>query len=405
MNERTRVVILGRLGLMAAGLLLAATAAVNAMSNAKPELAPPVAFALSVRDQLRLRALDKAFIANQLRYADPAQARAVARKALEDEPLNARAIRMLAFVEEPKARSNEALSLLELAHRISRHEKVTELALMDAAVRRSDARAAVSQLDILLRRTPEGQPTVFPLLTRSLGEPLVQQEVSRHLIERSPWVRDFITFASTTGQQPGLAAEIVIGAKGKVDPDDLELITPPLLTRLVEAREFVRALRIFDLARGDRRIITRGEMTSRSTDGRFGLLAWAPVSEGSRSADFSPPRPNGARSLTVYGAPGARGLVASKILALAPGMHTLTQETVAQSGNADNQVRWQLRCAARAGQTPFWIGKSINLSGQIKSQERFAVPADCPFQDLTLLIKSSTQGQGIDLQIDSFTIN
>ena len=387
-----------------AGLGLAGAAGANAIGNAPVTYMPALAFAFRDDSELQLRAVDLSFQAER-RFPDARKASEIARQALREEPLNSRPLRILAYAEPGGAQSKRGQTLVELAERVSRRDGLTELALMETAVRRGDAKTALHHFDVMLRAHPQGQEAVFPLLSRALVAPEIREEITRHLIARSPWLRDFITFASTTGQEPGLTAEFVLAAGGKISRDDVDVVAPALLTRLVEAREFDRAVRLLALMGGDRAIVTKGTITTRSADPRFGYLAWQTVSEGNRSANLTGADKQGKEGLAIYGSSGAAGEVASKILALPAGRHILSQRIDLRSGAPVDTAQWQLLCASVNGAAPFWTSENLVTSRSNGSKQSFSVPAGCRYQKLVLFVRAASQGQGIDLTVEEFAID
>jgi len=392
-----------RVAFVGAGIALAAAAGANAIDNAPLAQMPAAAVALRSDSDVEMLALDQKFLVDR-RYAEPTEARALARQVLRQDPLDARAIRVLAYAQDGGQRSEQGQRLARLAHKVSRREDLAEMALMEAAVLRNDAPAALSHFDIFMRVNPQGQAAVFPLLSRALTVPDIRREISRHLIGRSPWARDFVSFASSEGGQPALTADMVLAAGDKADPADLEVFGPALLTRLVEAGEFGRATRILAMMGGKRSLIEQAALTAQSTSPRYGRLAWQLASEGNRSANLTGANAQGRRGLAVYGAPGAIGSVATKILALPRGRHELSQDVSRLSGAAGETAVWALACAG-GNRAPFWTSRNLVASAEGPGRESFTVPAGCPYQELSLLVRAATSGPGIDLTIEDFMID
>jgi len=397
--------MLKRILLLIAGVVLTMAATLDSLSRVMRAKVPAVAVSLPMEHQAQLAVLDRSFSVKP-QLSDPDLARALALQALRSEPLDTRALRTLAFARDPKALSMQSQTLAELGDRITRRDFFNQLILLQGEAHRHDPARAMRHFDAVLRIYPGSRPVVFALLNKGLSDPIIRHEVTRYLIEKSVWILDFVDYAGTTGNNSGLAADMVLAAGVRAPRAELEAMGPALLTRLLQNGEYNRALRLLSaLPGGSKNLVDHTEWTAASTGNRFGLFAWQLVSEATKSGNFGGNAKAPQSSLYVYAAPGAQGPVATKILYLAHGAHIMRQTAEDRQSSAGDSVKWQMRCLTEGSSQPFWESQELLFHGKFKPVDRITVPANCGQQELALTVKGDLQQLGIDLLIDNFGVS
>jgi tetratricopeptide (TPR) repeat protein len=167
----------------------------NALDTTKPSSATAIRFGEN---------LDKTFSAfetvgrNQSinRPILPENATAIrmwAINALLNEPLNARALRILGQLAEAEDDDANALKSMQAANRLSLHETFAAYWLLRKAVQSRDYKAAIYFADALLRTNPGNGAFVVPVLAQvgeeKDGAPLVKAV----LASNPPWREEFIS--------------------------------------------------------------------------------------------------------------------------------------------------------------------------------------------------------------------
>lgn len=387
----------------AIAVALAGVSLIASASNSFRARSPQIAAALPGETQARVS------LFNKLRDAGkkvPAKAAAaVARDALRSNPLDSAALRLLMEATPGPALSPHKLRLAELAGRVSKRDGRIRLVLFEDAARHNRPKQVLQNLDALLRVTPESQTQVFPMLRGVLPSEDFRAHLSPYLVNRSPWMLDFVLFAANDGKSAGHIADVVIRSGKSVDRRDAAYIVPHLISRTIEAGEYskVRPL-VSMMTRSPDDLLAAGRWSNDSTDAKYGLAAWQAVSNATTSASFTSSNEEGRRGLSVYASSGARGIAASKFLLLKPGSYELAQEAqVAEMARAP-AAQWQLRCISSGKSETIWVSDNFLSPDRRKLKYLFTVPADCPQQMLELGVAVDFEAPPVELTIDDFRL-
>ena len=146
------------------------------------------------------------------------QIRAWAELALVNEPLNARALRILgqlAAIAKDEARANQ---FMEASARRSLHEKLPLYWLMVKNLERKNNVAAVYYADALLRTTPSSLPDVVPTLVYVMERTNAGDEVKARLAQNPPWRKAFLAIVSNHVSDPRTPLDLLLSLKDNPDP-------------------------------------------------------------------------------------------------------------------------------------------------------------------------------------------
>ncbi len=167
---------------------------------------------------------------------DEASVRAWAEAAVESEPLNARALRILGQLAEADGDDAQAEKFLRAAGRLSLHENYASYWLMRKGATDHDYKSALYYADVLLRTNPQSSTYVVPVLAQisedKAGAPLVKAA----LAEDPPWRRQFISALPQSVTDPRTPLDLLLALRdGPVQPT-IEDLAPYL--NLLIARKF-----------------------------------------------------------------------------------------------------------------------------------------------------------------------
>ncbi|HMP55290.1 MAG TPA: hypothetical protein PKD92_01800 [Novosphingobium sp.] len=391
-----------------AGLALAGLATLDAAVAALTPVAPKAAAGRPGGTSARITLLDRKLVANLLAPL-PRNTRQVARAALRVEPLDPVALHLLAFSADPKGQSARAVEFARLANRVTRRDLLSQLILIDHAARSGQAGRALDHYDAALRAHPSSRPVVFPILKKALASPSIRRDLAPYFVSRAPWARDFTFFAIDDRQAVRLVSEVVIQAGPMMGRQDLAFGSPPILTRLIEARAFAEVSALLRLVPGgDPRLLQQAEWTAASTDPAFGLAAWQLASTATSSATFV--LRDGVRVLSVYAASGGNAVVASKVLALSPGTYALRQEMeLAETGSGaraagERRAQWRVVCLSADNNATIWQGRDfLSVPGR-QIHNDIIIPESCPHQRLDLVVQASFDAPALDLSLSNFKL-
>jgi hypothetical protein len=153
---------------------------------------------------VKTRNLDRAFLAfetvgpNQsiARPRAPDNAPAVrmwAATALLEEPLSARALRILGQLAEADGDDASAVKFMDAAARLSLHENVAHFWLLQKGARTGDDPSAIYHADVLLRTSPQLGPYVVPVLAHLAEDKSANGPLGTVLAGNPPWRKQFFT--------------------------------------------------------------------------------------------------------------------------------------------------------------------------------------------------------------------
>ena len=391
-----------------AGLVLAGVAALDAAVAALTPIAPKVAATLPGGTTARVTLIDRKLVANLLAPLPPTTPQ-VAKAALRAEPLDAVSLHLLAFAADPQGQSARAVEFARLADRVTRRDLLAQLILIDHAARSGQAGRALDHYDAALRAHPSSSPVVFPILKKALASPSIRRDLAPYLVSRAPWARDFAGFAANDPQSVRQIADVVIQAGPKMDQRDLAYISPPMITRLIEAKAFAEVPRLLRLVPGgDPRLLQQADWTAASTNPAFGLAAWQVASTATSSAAFD--TRDGARRLSVYAASGGNAVVAMKFLALAPGSYVLRQEMeMAETApgsqpGGERRAQWRVICLSADNNPVLWQGQNFLPLPARQAHTGIVIPAACTQQRLDLVIQVPFDSPALDLSLSRFQL-
>lgn len=388
----------GLLAVAAVGLALAATfdAAGNGLRLRVPQLAAHIPGERVADTEV----LDFAFLATGKRPPLGPVDRA-AHQTLRASPLNATALHLMALARAQRGDEPETLRLAGLAAEVTQRDFPAQLVLINDAVRRRDTRAVLDHYDAALRAQPAVAPLVFPLLKRTLALEGIRVGLARYLAEQSTWAPDFVRLALDDDKTVEQGADIVLRA-GTAMPAALRAqLAQVAVTRLIGSRKFAPVDRALALIPGaPRTLLQDARLTGPTTDTRFGLAAWQVMSTPLISASLTPAARAGWQALSIYAAPGANGVVASKVLALPPGIWQLRPGAATGPAVGPGQeLRWRMTCVAAGNDTMLWNGG--DLLGKAAGGGSITIGRDCPQQRLELVVTVGFERPALELALES----
>jgi tetratricopeptide (TPR) repeat protein len=351
-----------------------AVAMADRLANSDPEAAlrwnpqHPVALTTLARDRLDA--------------GDPEAARQLARRALAAAPLHAPAFSLLAEISA-RAGEPEALDLAQAAVRRNPRDLRARARLAEAALARAQYDAAITQLDVILRLSPQQRGRLIPELLAWSAEPDFADALARGIAAGPSWRPAILNaMGKRVAEPPVRALYARLRDSGGLSPVE----TARWLDDLMRAGEWGAAY---------------AHWASQTAAGKGALPAvynggfeQAPSGSG---FDWRLQRIAGTVT-TIAPAPGGTGQAArieflgrqvaqaglQQALLLAPGRHSVTMRTRADGLRSDQGLEWVLECAGNAG----LAGRSSRIGGDHGWRELswdVVVPAEeCPGQWLRL---------------------
>ncbi|MFK4870449.1 hypothetical protein [Novosphingobium sp. ZW T3_23] len=316
------------------------------------------------------------------RTTEPAALRGRLAQSLYDQV----ALRRLASAEALRGNDAPAQALISLAGRLGWRDSPTGLMLLDDAVRRGDASAAMRHIDALLRRKPELAPRLMPALHAAATDTIGRNALIERLDTSPPWRKEFFTrfdFIAAPSRNAHEALLIALAEAGKpARPDEIT----PYVGALAQEGEIAQAHKLWIT-------VNKNAGAGPVLDPQFGRF------EPGRSAPVPNPfewtahrlpgialkvaadadKPS-ARNLVIATDGTAHGTVLTQTLVLGPGRYRLFVKMPSASVLAAGGLKWMVRCLPGS--------RTVSTQGSAASagwQADFAIPpSGCSAQLLSL---------------------
>jgi hypothetical protein len=168
------------------------------------------------------------------------QVKAWAELALRNDPLNARALRILGQVALLQSDENRANTLMQASASHSRHDGYANYWTMARNYQTGDYPAALHYADVLLRTRHNMQPHVMPLLTKLAESPETSPLVKELLTKNPPWRSQFLAYLPGGISDARTPLEILLSLKNSS--------TPPTPSELRPYLDFLVQREFYELA-------------------------------------------------------------------------------------------------------------------------------------------------------------
>jgi hypothetical protein len=343
--------------------------------------------------------------ADQLFFVSPkGSSTAVAQlalKALEEQAINAKALRILGYVADLRGNGVQAERYVRMAARLSRREPGTQLWLIEASARNGDITQTLVHYDIALRTKPDTQAILFPRLLSAIEDPKIRIALKPYIRGNNGWAAGFLYFANSSSQNLPAFVDLIIETGGLAEAEAAKNQELGLLSRLVAESFFNEARRLYLQMPGARPArLTSAAFDASDRDARFGPIGWQIIDDPDAGGVFSGSAGERRTSLSLFANSATTRPVASKLLYLKPGNYLFSARLSNLDRGDGGFLRWQLRCPAIPA-APIWTIDSINAP----LRASFSIPANCPVQFLDLIASGGNGQAGLEATIASVEIN
>lgn len=381
--------------------VLAAAAAVLGINAVSYSIAaavrkgdPELAHRLAPHDGQITGTLAQKLLTPKASGSDRAHAEQLARDALLQDPTSVRGAVTLGLATQIRGDAARAQKLLAYSDRLSRRELAVQLWGIESAVARNDIPGALRQYDIALRTSRVAPDLLYPVLGSAAADPAVRVALTRTLAAKPAWSESFFNHASTF-TEPRAAAQLFrdLARRG------VQIGGEPrarLVNRLIEANLDGEAWSYYlSLRPGADRRQSRDPNFSANLDVPT-AFDWAVIDNAGISAAF---RQAGDAGLFDYAAPPSiGGKVLQQMQLLPPGVYRLEGNGVGIDQPLDTRPYWLLAC--RDGRELGRLVMPNSAEGRGAFAGRFLVPAGCPVQILSYVLRPSNSVTGSAGQID-----
>lgn len=342
---------------------------------------------------------DELFFANPTR--PPEASFRLATKALEEQAINPKALRLLGYRADLRGDQSEADRLMQMSQRLSRRDAGAQLWLIEASARSGDIRKTLEHYDTALTTKPETSALLFPRLLGALDDPDVRGVIAPRLRKPKDWTTNFLEFSIASASDLTSIVRLIHQIGGVPVSPAQQKQQLLLLNRLVAANRFEDARTILrTMTKTADTQITDAGFKKSDLSGRLGVMGWQLYDDPSGGASFWESASGKAIELNVFANSATTKGVAGRLLYLKPGQYVFQARITSFDRGDGGFLRWQMRCPAAGGQV-VWTSDSISAS----SRSTFSIPSNCAVQFLDLIASGGTGQTGLEATIDSVSIS
>jgi hypothetical protein len=342
--------------------------------------------------------------ADQLFFASPKNpppaVSQLALKALEEQAINAKALRILGYAADARGDGIQAERYVRMAARLSRREPGAQLWLIEASARKGDVAQTLIHYDIALRTKPDTQTLLFPRLLSAIEDQEIRTALKPYIRADNGWATAFLFFANSNSKNLPALVDLIVETGGLNVIENAKSQEVGLLSRLVAENFFNEARRLYlqmPAARPAR--LASASFDASDRDGRFGPMGWQLIDDPDAGGGFTGKAGERLTSLSIFANSATTRPVASKLLYLKPGSYLFSARLSNLDRGDGGFLRWQLRCPAMPA-APVWTIDSINAS----LRASFNIPANCPVQFLDLIASGGKGQTGLEATVASVAV-
>lgn len=390
-----RAVVFGGLGILCAYMAFAL-----AVSGVARHRSPQNALAFVPKEGIALATQADLALVNGVK-ASPLVMQRDARAALRNMPLNSKAVRLLAISMGLQGKDPLADRLLDQAANLTRRDLLTQVLLIEAAIRRDDLHDALKHFDIALRSSANAPQILFPRLSNGIANPEGRAALKPYIRAKSSWPLEFLYYAKDNRDDLAPLVDLVIETGGVADAVKQRAFDAALLEALFQKQNYADLKRLFGRIPGAKlELLTSAALNTADVSRRFGPAAWQPLDDAESGA--SPSGGKGApAALSIYANSGTTGPVAQKLLFLTPGRYRFAFRVASIDRGEGGSIGWQMHCLEPAASQPFWRMESL-----YRSTTSFVdVDATCRVQRLQIWASGGSGQTGMEADISAVSLD
>lgn len=324
------------------------------------------------------------------------------RAALQAQPLEPKLLSIMGLTYEASGDKKLAAIAMRVANRVSRHDSISGLYLIESTSASGDVKATIKQYNVVLLTHPDLYAALLPILSAAITYPEIRMELRPYLQIGAKWAPAFLALAAEKSSVTDLQALLLPLPKALLG-EEYATIMAGVLHRFVIEGDRASAMR-FAAA-----VVPNLPFNSLSSlsldppmrDPRLGQFAWTfPPANGLRAEVGVD------QLIQINAEPLASGIVAVRDLLVEGGKtYKLVQHLDYSSSLAPINARWSADCITQNGASRFWE-QNLPISGvEGGVQSYFDVPHGCKVARLTLSIDGPDGQMPATLSIKEVTLS
>lgn len=365
-------------GLLTGGAIASSESLALALANTQPELALKLNGNQSVAlSNLASRGLE----GGSANVAD--NGRVNAQRVVTINPLDARASAHLAMLFQLDNDEAAATNMMNYAQRISRRNTAAQFWWIEHWAQRGDVAKVLRHYDIALRTSGSAQSTLFPVLVAAVENPIVSQQLALALDDEAVWTAQFVQqFAQVTRNSDAIRRFFLELVEADFGTSELAIATA--ISRLVDAGSPAQGFELYTA-------FYREAAEPLIRNANFSTAPHLPTAFDWNLGEAGFYVGLGPDGLELDATNSASGLVASQVVQLTPGAWSVQFQ---HDGGLAGSERLNLDLVC--------IGSSVGTQPAPQRQPnvfqaQVRIPSDCPYQKMSILLRSSDSGEALKI--------
>ena len=327
-----------------------------------------------------------------------------AKAALESfvsRPLNASLLSFYGFRAASSDKSGLASALMASADTVSRRDVFSQLWMIEQKSGADDVKGAVRHYNALLSVHPETHATLLPVLVSALVYPEVRDAIRPYLELGSRWSAPFLDLSSQraeVGQYRDLVEPIASSLTGEV----YAVSNARIIYRMFQSGLAGDAWKLFSLVAPN---VDVGAFRAFAPGGTNLDPKWRPLSWTLGQSEDISASVDGDGTIDVTVAPTARGLIASRDVAvISSSTYVLEHRSIYEPGSPRALLRWIVYCVTPDGTQPI-VDRFVPANANQKFvQLTVEVPENCNLVRVELSALGSEGQLSSMVKISNLTI-
>jgi hypothetical protein len=336
----------GRLAGMALLLVGAAYSSQYSVKSYLREADPKAAYSADPSDGLAAVNAFAAELTKNPQFIISSRDADAARASLVSRPLNANLLSFYGLRAASIGEPELASALMASADAVSRRDAFSQLWMIERKSASDDVKGTVAHYNALLSVYPAMQATFLPVLVSALAYPEVRVAIRPYLNPETRWSAPFLDLASQSvevGQYRDLVQPLASGLRG----DEYAVSNARIIYRMLQAGLAGDAWKLFSLVAPE---VDVAAFRAFAPGGANLGPKWQPLSWVLSQSDDITASVDGEGTIDVTVAPTARGLIASRDVAVIPSStYVLGHRSIYETGSPRASLRWSVSCLAENG--------------------------------------------------------
>jgi hypothetical protein len=324
-----------------------------------------------------------------------------ARMSLNAQALNPRALRQLAtFVDGAGVQSTTAGKLLNLGLKLSRRETGTQILQIERLAVTDDISSVLQHYDVALTVDLQSSEKLFPILASAIEDPTINEQFSPYLSLNRPWMPLFVRYKFDHDTTSSALESAALNRRASPVPGDFSQYVQYVFGRAIGMNRIEQARRLFSKYRiADPALLTSPTIAPAPQTGRGLVAAWNLYQYPDIASEIWHDGDTDRYGLRISAAPGGSGVVASKLLLLAPGRYMLNVTYGEVAVKQGTTVAWRIKCANATGGPIIWRSIGAPPQSGAMLRQNVDIPAQCEAQTLEFFVTVASAAEDNRLDV------